>query len=111
MAISTRTKFEIRKRDGFKCRYCGVTPMGALLHIDHVIAVANGGTDDHENLVTSCRDCNLGKSAVPLEERRLPEALSAEDAKEHATQLRAYLKHQKGIVNAKKEITAVALQH
>ena len=46
MAISTRTRFEILKRDGFRCRYCGADPTKCVLHVDHVLAIANGGTDE-----------------------------------------------------------------
>ncbi len=40
----------------------------AKLVIDHVVAVALGGTDDAENLVTACVDCNAGKSSVAADE-------------------------------------------
>jgi HNH endonuclease len=36
------------------------------LHVDHVIAVASGGTNHTTNLVTACVDCNGGKGARPL---------------------------------------------
>lgn len=64
--ISKQVRFEVFKRDEFTCRYCGRSTPDVTLHVDHVVAVANGGTDDMENLVTSCLECNLGKSAVPL---------------------------------------------
>lgn len=41
-AISTRTRFEVFKRDGFKCLYCGRTPPSVLLHVDHIIPVCSG---------------------------------------------------------------------
>ena len=62
--ISTRTRFEVFKRDGFTCQYCGGKPPAAILHIDHITPVSAGGTNDLANLVTSCKDCNLGKSDV-----------------------------------------------
>jgi len=65
-AISARTRFNIFKRDGFACQYCGATPPGALLHVDHITPVKNGGGNEPENLVTACDRCNLGKAAVPL---------------------------------------------
>jgi len=97
VSISTRTRFEILKRDGFRCRYCGITAIGAALHVDHVLAVANGGTDDHVNLVTSCSGCNLGKSDVPLDESRLSPHDPLELAREHVEQMRAYLDAQKAV--------------
>ena len=65
--ISTRTRFEVFKRDGFRCIYCGATPMGTPLHVDHVIPVAEGGSNKPENLATACAQCNGGKAAVSLE--------------------------------------------
>lgn len=88
-ALSKRTRFEIFKRDEFTCQYCGQRPPQVILHIDHVLAVANGGTDDVVNLITSCEACNLGKSDVPLgfiPERR---TISIEREQEKVEQMRA----------------------
>lgn len=63
MSISKRLRFEIFKRDGNKCRYCGATAEDAPLTIDHVVPVALGGSDEPSNLVTACRPCNSGKSS------------------------------------------------
>ena len=65
-AIGKKTRFEVFKRDGFKCQYCGAHPPGVLLHVDHVLAVAEGGTNVIDNLVTACEPCNLGKGARSL---------------------------------------------
>ena len=37
---------------------------GVTLHIDHIIPVSKGGTDELSNLQTLCADCNLNKSDV-----------------------------------------------
>jgi len=66
--IGSRLRFEIFKRDRFTCRYCGRTTPSVVLEIDHIVPVAEGGTDGPENLVTSCYECNRGKGAVPLDE-------------------------------------------
>lgn len=66
VAISKRIRFEVFKRDGFECQYCGATPPKAVLHCDHIDPVANGGTNDMDNLVTACQDCNQGKSNILL---------------------------------------------
>ncbi len=60
-------RFEIFKRDEFTCQYCGATPPRAILHVDHIIPVKLGGGNGPDNLVTACSECNLGKSATPLE--------------------------------------------
>jgi HNH endonuclease len=66
VAISKRLRFEVFKRDGFTCQYCGATPPGALLECDHIHPVSLGGSTDEDNLITACFDCNRGKSDVPL---------------------------------------------
>lgn len=66
-AIPKGVRFDVFKRDRFTCVYCGATPPNVLLHVDHVVAVANGGSNSIDNLVTACQPCNLGKSDKPLE--------------------------------------------
>jgi len=66
MAVSPRARFEIFKRDDFTCRYCGRKSPEVVLEVDHIIPRADGGSDDEMNLLTSCWQCNRGKSDVPL---------------------------------------------
>lgn len=69
--IGASLRFEILRRCNFACYYCGVPASLGLkvLHIDHVIPVALGGTNDPWNLVAACWDCNAGKTnGVPSEE-------------------------------------------
>lgn len=101
MSVSTRTRFEIFKRDGFRCVYCGATPMNAVLTVDHVEPQAKGGGDDPSNLVTACQACNGGKSDVRLEDRRYAASLDTDSVKEHAQQLMGYLEAQRAVVAAK----------
>jgi hypothetical protein len=76
-AISKGLRFYIFSRDNFTCRYCGRQSDVVPLHVDHVTPVCRGGTNDEENLITACQDCNLGKSgklpsyAAPSEADRL----------------------------------------
>ena len=77
--IPKTTRFEVFKRDKFTCQYCGASAPEVILEIDHIKPVSKGGTDDILNLVTSCRDCNRGKtnrqlsdnSAVLMQKRQL----------------------------------------
>jgi hypothetical protein len=64
--LGKKVRFEVFKRDGFTCVYCGSHPPNVILHCDHVVAVANGGGNDIDNLVTSCDACNFGKGARAL---------------------------------------------
>ena len=66
MSISKKTRFEIFKRDGFRCLYCGQVPPAVILEVDHVVPVSKGGADDEHNLATSCFACNRGKSGNGL---------------------------------------------
>ena len=61
-ALSKKIRFEVFKRDSFTCQYCGAQAPDVILHADHIQPVAGGGTNDLLNLVTSCAQCNLGKS-------------------------------------------------
>lgn len=65
MTISKALRFEVLRRDGFACTYCGRKPPDVVLHIDHVIPDALGGQDTPENLRTACVDCNAGKGSTP----------------------------------------------
>lgn len=64
MAVSKRLRFEIFRRDGFACRYCGGKAEDSELHVDHVVPESLGGGDEASNLVTACADCNRGKAAI-----------------------------------------------
>ena len=46
------------KRDNYCCVKCGSTKN---LEVDHKVSLANGGTDNIDNLQTLCRDCNRRK--------------------------------------------------
>lgn len=60
-AVSKKIRFEVFKRDSFRCQYCGRSAPDVILEVDHIIPVAEGGKNDVMNLITSCRDCNRGK--------------------------------------------------
>lgn len=62
-SISKKTRFEVFKRDGFTCQYCGAHPPSVILHVDHIMPVSKGGANHIDNYITSCEPCNLGKSA------------------------------------------------
>lgn len=88
--LSKRTRFEVFKRDGFACQYCGAHPPSVLLHADHITAVANDGDNEMDNLVTACEACNLGKGAISLSS--VPQSLADKAAlvKEREDQLLGY---------------------
>jgi len=105
--LSKRLRFEIFKRDGFRCLYCGVTPAGAMLRVDHVVPVSEGGRDDPSNLVTACHDCNGGKGAVSLDVPRYSPTMAVEDVAAYRDQLQAYLAMQREVIAAKTEMAKI----
>ncbi len=54
VALNRRAVFA---RDRHSCQYCGT----AAENIDHVVPRSRGGTHSWENVVASCRRCNLHK--------------------------------------------------
>ncbi|MGC6430216.1 MAG: HNH endonuclease [Jejuia sp.] len=62
-SLSKKIRFEVFKRDKFQCQYCGNKAPDVVLEVDHIDPVANGGTNEIINLITSCFDCNRGKKA------------------------------------------------
>lgn len=70
-ALSKSIRFEVFKRDYFKCQYCGRTVPEVVLEVDHIVPVAEGGTNDIHNLITSCRDCNRGKGKRKMSDTQI----------------------------------------
>ncbi len=60
---SAAVRIRVMKRDRFRCTYCGAPGTDVELEIDHIIAVARGGSHHISNLTTACRNCNQTKGA------------------------------------------------
>lgn len=63
--ISDKLRYQVLKRDNFKCCACGASPAKdsmVELHIDHIIPWSKGGETTLENLQSLCSKCNIGKS-------------------------------------------------
>jgi len=64
------TNFEHRQifmRDNYRCVYCGRELVGDIndwlsIEVDHLKPSSKGGSDEMDNLVTSCNVCNKMKS-------------------------------------------------
>ncbi|MDP2816038.1 MAG: HNH endonuclease [Rectinemataceae bacterium] len=57
-------RWQVLKRDNYCCVVCGANPAAhhsVELHIDHIVPVIRGGTNDLSNLRTLCDQCNIGK--------------------------------------------------
>ena len=62
--ISDKLRYQVLKRDNFKCCACGASPAknaSVELHVDHVVPWSKGGETTLDNLQTLCAKCNLGK--------------------------------------------------
>ncbi len=98
-AISKKVRFDVFKRDGFVCQYCGAHPPSVVLEVDHIHPVSAGGTNDIDNLVTSCFDCNRGKSDRSLSD--IPKSL--QDKAAEILEREAQIKGYQAALNAKKK--------
>lgn len=90
--IGKKMRFEIMKRDGFACIYCGRKPPEVSLEIDHVVAIATNGAHHPSNMVTACCDCNRGKGKRSLTDIPAPLAGQIEQAAETRKKLEEHQK-------------------
>lgn len=67
MPVSKKDRFEIFKRDEFRCVYCGRQPPSVTLELEHIQPKSKGGLDELDNYCTSCYECNRGKGARLLD--------------------------------------------
>ena len=54
----------VRRRAADRCQYCLMHQQlqGATFHVEHIIPMARGGTDEPGNLTLACPSCNLHKA-------------------------------------------------
>lgn len=97
MSISKKIRFEVFKRDGFKCAYCGQSPPTVILEVDHIDPKSKGGKDDINNLLTACFGCNRGKTNIPLVKTPAQMIENLEILKEKEAQLKEYRAYVKKI--------------
>lgn len=62
--MTLKLRYEILKRDNFKCVLCGKTAKEGRLEIDHIIPICEGGKTIKSNLKTLCFECNRGKGTI-----------------------------------------------
>lgn len=58
---SPAVRWRVFSKHNFCCHYCGQRAGDVALELDHKVPLSEGGADREDNLVTSCRDCNLGR--------------------------------------------------
>ena len=97
--LSKSVRFEVFKRDNFKCQYCGKSAPDVVLEVDHIIPVSKGGDNDISNLITACFDCNRGKR-----DKKLTDKQSAKLQKEELDKLNARREQLEMIAEWRKEL-------
>ncbi len=65
--FNLETRIIIKNKFNGRCGYCGKEKG---LEIDHIVSISKGGTDELENLMPSCFECNRLKAASSIEEFR-----------------------------------------
>jgi hypothetical protein len=58
-----KQRLKVLARDNRVCQYCGAEDAN---HVDHVVPKVAGGGDELDNLLTSCKKCNLLKGRKSL---------------------------------------------
>ena len=66
--IWAKKRFEVLKRDWFRCKYCWKNWKDVTLEVDHIVPKKEWWNDGMENLVCSCRECNIWKWSDVIEE-------------------------------------------
>lgn len=67
--LTPADRFEILKRDDYRCRLCGAAARDGehvRLEVDHITPRSRRGTNDQSNLWTLCFSCNRGKGIKEL---------------------------------------------
>ena len=100
--LSKSVRFEVFKRDSFKCQYCGKSAPDVVLEVDHIIPVSKGGDNDISNLITACFDCNRGKR-----DKKLTDKQSAKLQKEELDKLNARREQIEMIAEWRKELSNI----
>lgn len=70
--INAKLRFEILKRDWFRCHYCWKEGKDVSLEIDHIVPKSRWWDDSPDNLITCCRECNMwkGNRSIDVSELR-----------------------------------------
>ena len=68
--ISKARRTEIYEKYDGHCAYCGRLILPQEMQIDHIVPLANGGTNDFSNLHPACPLCNIFKGSRTLKSFR-----------------------------------------
>ncbi len=111
--IGKKLRFEVFKRDSFRCQYCGRSAPEVVLHADHIKPVKDDGPTDLLNLVTACRECNLGKGARRLDDASVVKKQTAQlrELNARREQLEMLLRWREGLAGINDRAAGAAGEH
>lgn len=95
--MQKKLRFTVFQKDNFTCQYCGRKPPKVVLEVDHILPRAEHGTDEIENLITSCEDCNRGKGKMLLTKTPAKVRKNIKSIEEKYEQLKAFYEYQNKI--------------
>ena len=82
-AIDQQVSWNVFRRDGYACRYCGRD--NVPLTVDHLVLWEEGGPSTEENLLAACKKCNKTRGNMQYADwlnhpryRKVAEALTQE---------------------------------
>ena len=64
--IGQKKRFEVLQRDWFACKYCWQKAPFVQLEVDHIVPRSNWGTNEVNNLITACFNCNRWKWSTEI---------------------------------------------
>jgi len=65
-SLTIGMRYDVLRRDRFRCALCGASPAtdpACQLHVDHIVPCSKGGQTTLDNLRALCSRCNVGKAA------------------------------------------------
>jgi hypothetical protein len=102
-SLSKKTRFEVFKRDSFKCQYCGASAPDVILEVDHIDPVSKDGAEEMVNYITACWSCNSGKSDRTLNDKTtvLKQKAQLDELNQRREQLEMMLQWRQGLKGIK----------
>jgi len=112
-SFSKKLRFEVFKRDSFTCQYCGKVAPNVVLEVDHIEPVSKGGSNDLLNLITSCYDCNRGKTNTELNDDSVvsKQRRQLELLQERREQIQLMFKWRKELDNLKSDTDEMVISY
>lgn len=69
--IDKELALELYNEQEGRCAYCGISVYHSIdrdVHVEHILPISRGGTNDRDNLVITCGHCNWSKGNKTLAE-------------------------------------------